>query len=86
MALKSRRRKSCEENKEKGELTNLMKLLEKQTLLLKQELELLESLKELKDLNRWQQTIDYDQIAEVIRNRCCQTERTERVKQYRIGI
>ncbi|XP_071452631.1 splicing factor YJU2 [Hetaerina americana] len=42
------------------EASNPMKLLENRTKASKQELELLESLEELKDLNRRQRTIDYD--------------------------
>lgn len=53
-----------EDEKKEEEATNPMKLLEKRTQQSKQELELLESLEELKDLNRRQQTIDYDQMLE----------------------
>ncbi|KAG8226020.1 hypothetical protein J437_LFUL004141 [Ladona fulva] len=42
------------------EASNPMKLLENRTKASKQELELLESLEELRDLNRRQRTIDYD--------------------------
>ncbi|XP_032683577.1 splicing factor YJU2 [Odontomachus brunneus] len=64
MALKlAEEQAQREEDEEKEEeATNPMKLLEKRTLQSKQELELLESLEELKDLNRRQQTIDYDQM------------------------
>lgn len=66
MALKlAEEQAQKEEDEEKEEeATNPMKLLEKRTLQSKQELELLESLEELKDLNRRQQTIDYDQMLE----------------------
>lgn len=66
MALKlAEEQAQREEDEEKEEeATNPMKLLEKRTLQSKQELELLESLEELKDLNRRQQTIDYDQMLE----------------------
>lgn len=62
MALKlAEEQAQREEDEEKEEeATNPMKLLEKRTQQSKQELELLESLEELKDLNRRQQTIDYD--------------------------
>ncbi|XP_012285458.1 coiled-coil domain-containing protein 94 [Orussus abietinus] len=64
MALKlAEEQAQREEDEEKEEeATNPMKLLEKRTQQSKQELELLESLEELKDLNRRQQTIDYDQM------------------------
>lgn len=64
MALKlAEEQAQREEDEEKEEeATNPMKLLEKRTLQSKQELELLESLEELKDLNRRQQTINYDQM------------------------
>ncbi|XP_046623789.1 splicing factor YJU2 [Neodiprion virginianus] len=66
MALKlAEEQAQREEDEEKEEeATNPMKLLEKRTQQSKQELELLESLEELKDLNRRQQTIDYDQMLE----------------------
>lgn len=66
MALKlAEEQAQREEDEEKEEeATNPMKLLEKRTLQSKQELELIESLEELKDLNRRQQTIDYDQMLE----------------------
>ncbi|XP_043268723.1 splicing factor YJU2 [Venturia canescens] len=64
MALKlAEEQAQREEDEEKEEeATNPMKLLEKRTQQSKQELELLESLEELKDLNRRQQTIDYEQM------------------------
>lgn len=66
MALKlAEEQAQREEDEEKEEeATNPMKLLEKRTQQSKQELELLESLEELKDLNRRQQTIDYEQMLE----------------------
>ncbi|XP_057339340.1 splicing factor YJU2 [Microplitis mediator] len=64
MALKLAEEQAQREEDEKNEeeASNPMKLLEKRTQQSKQELELLESLEELKDLNRRQQTIDYDQM------------------------
>ncbi|XP_058789360.1 splicing factor YJU2 [Phymastichus coffea] len=64
MALKlaEEQAKREEDEEKEEEATNPMKLLEKRTQQSKQELELLESLEELKDLNRRQQTIDYDQM------------------------
>ncbi|XP_046748163.1 splicing factor YJU2 [Diprion similis] len=66
MALKlAEEQAQREEDEEKEEeATNPMKLLEKRTQQSKQELELLESLEELKDLNRRQQTINYDHMLE----------------------
>ncbi|XP_015115248.1 splicing factor YJU2 [Diachasma alloeum] len=66
MALKlAEEQAQREEDEEKEEeATNPMKLLEKRTHQSKQELELLESLEELKDLNRRQQTINYDEMLE----------------------
>jgi hypothetical protein len=66
MALKlaEEQAKREEDEEKEEEATNPMKLLEKRTHQSKQELELLESLEELKDLNRRQQTINYDQMLE----------------------
>ena len=66
MALKlaEEQAKREEDEEKEEEATNPMKLLEKRTQQSKQELDLLESLEELKDLNRRQQTIDYDQMLE----------------------
>lgn len=62
MALKlAEEQAQREENERKEEeANNPMKLLENRTQQSKHELELLESLEELKDLNRRQQTIDFD--------------------------
>lgn len=64
MALKlaEEQAKREEDEEKEEEATNPMKLLEKRTQQSKQEIELLESLEELKDLNRRQQTINYDQM------------------------
>lgn len=66
MALKlaEEQAKREEDEEKEEEATNPMKLLEKRTQQSKQELELLESLEELKDLNRRQQTINYDEMLE----------------------
>ncbi|XP_014288383.1 splicing factor YJU2 [Halyomorpha halys] len=64
MALKlaeEQAEKEKEEMKEE-EASNPMKLLENRTKQSKMELELLESLEELKDLNKRQQNIDYDSM------------------------
>ncbi|XP_051172520.1 splicing factor YJU2 [Leptopilina boulardi] len=60
LAEEQAQREEDEEREE--EATNPMKLLEKRTQQSKHELEVLESLEELKDLNRRQQTIDYEQM------------------------
>lgn len=80
MALKlAEEQAQREEDEEKEEeATNPMKLLEKRTLQSKQELELLESLEELKDLNRRQQTIDYDQMLEQFDTKDGAKQRTEK--------
>uniref|UniRef100_A0A0V0G6U1 Splicing factor YJU2 n=1 Tax=Triatoma dimidiata TaxID=72491 RepID=A0A0V0G6U1_TRIDM len=51
-----------EEERKEEEASNPMKLLENRTKQSKHELELLESLEELKDLNKRQQNIDYDNL------------------------
>lgn len=51
-----------EDERKEEEATNPMKLLENRTQQSKQEIDLLESLEELKDLNRRQQSIDYDSM------------------------
>lgn len=60
LAEEQAQREEDEEREE--EATNPMKLLEKRTQQSKHELEVLESLEELKDLNRRQQTIDYEEM------------------------
>ncbi|OXU26486.1 hypothetical protein TSAR_003612 [Trichomalopsis sarcophagae] len=66
MALKlaEEQAKREEDEEKEEEATNPMKLLEKRTQQSKNELDLLESLEELKDLNRRQQTINYDEMLE----------------------
>lgn len=66
MALKLAEEQAQREDDElkEEEATNPMKLLEKRTQQSKQEIDVLESLDNLKDLNRRQQTIDYDQMLE----------------------
>ncbi|XP_037297373.1 splicing factor YJU2-like, partial [Manduca sexta] len=62
MALKlaEEQAKREEEEQKEEEANNPMKLLEYRTEQSKQEIELLESLEELKELNRRQQTVDYE--------------------------
>lgn len=53
--------KELEEQKEE-EASNPMKLLENRTQQSRNEIELLESLEELRDLNRRQQTVNYEEM------------------------
>ncbi|XP_059608922.1 splicing factor YJU2 [Phlebotomus argentipes] len=64
MALKlaEEQAKKEEEELREEEANNPMKLLENRTQQSRNEIELLESLEELKDLNRRQQTVDYEQM------------------------
>lgn len=64
MALKLAEEQAQREEDERiaDEATNPMKLLENRTEQSKQELELIESLEELKDLNKRQRLVDYDGI------------------------
>jgi len=66
MALKLAEEQAQREEEERiaDEATNPMKLLENRTKQSKQELDLIESLEELKDLNKRQRTINYDEILE----------------------
>lgn len=81
MALKlaEEQAKKEEDELKEEEANNPMKLLENRTQQSRNEIELLESLEELKDLNRRQQTIDFDQMLMQFDN----TE-TERQKQDRL--
>lgn len=62
MALKLAEEQAIREEEEarEEEQSNPMKLLENRTKQSKNEIELLESLEELKDLNRRQEAVDYD--------------------------
>ncbi|XP_055532448.1 splicing factor YJU2 [Wyeomyia smithii] len=64
MALKLAEEQARREEEEarEEEATNPMKLLENRTQQSRNEIELLESLEELRDLNRRQQEVDYDQM------------------------
>ncbi|CAG9770593.1 unnamed protein product [Ceutorhynchus assimilis] len=70
-----------EEEAKEEEANNPMKLLENRTKQSKNEIELLESLEELKDLNKRQQVIDYDTMLSGYDPRLSQQEREERLKQ-----
>ncbi|XP_055693406.1 splicing factor YJU2 [Lutzomyia longipalpis] len=81
MALKlaeEQARKEEEEQREE-EANNPMKLLENRTQQSRNEIELLESLEELRDLNRRQQTIDYDQMLQQYDTTETAREREERL-------
>lgn len=64
MALKlaQEQEKRVEDAEKEEEATNPMKLLENRTQQSKQEIELMESLEELRDLNRRQGNVDYDSM------------------------
>lgn len=82
MALKlaeEQARKEEEELREE-EASNPMKLLENRTQQSRNEIELLESLEELKDLNRRQQTVDYDEMLMQYNTAESEKDREERLK------
>lgn len=58
-----------------------MKLLENRTQQSKNEIELLESLEELKDLNRRQQAVDYDSMLQTFDTSISRREMEERMQQ-----
>lgn len=82
MALKLAEEQAIKEEEElrEEEANNPMKLLENRTQQSRNEIELLESLEELKDLNRRQQAVDYDSMLSQYDN----TE-TERQKEERLA-
>uniref|UniRef100_A0A182JST6 Splicing factor YJU2 n=1 Tax=Anopheles christyi TaxID=43041 RepID=A0A182JST6_9DIPT len=82
MALKlaeEQARREEEETREE-EATNPMKLLENRTQQSRNEIELLESLEELRDLNRRQQDIDYDSMLQQFDRSESIREREERLE------
>ncbi|ENN76050.1 splicing factor YJU2 [Dendroctonus ponderosae] len=83
MALKlaeEQAQKEEEEAKEE-EASNPMKLLENRTKQSKNEIELLESLEELKDLNKRQQVVDFETMLSGFDSGLTQREREERLQQ-----
>ncbi|XP_050300862.1 splicing factor YJU2 [Anthonomus grandis grandis] len=70
-----------EEEAKEEEANNPMKLLENRTKQSKNEIELLESLEELKDLNKRQQVVDFDTMLSVYDSSLSQREREEQLKQ-----
>lgn len=83
MALKLAEEQAKKEEDElrEEEATNPMKLLENRTQQSRNEIELLESLEELKDLNRRQQTVDYDEMLMQYNTEETEREREERLQQ-----
>lgn len=82
MALKLAEEQAQKEEDElkDEEANNPMKLLENRTEQSKNEIELLESLEELKDLNRRHQNIDYDSMLQQYDTRETAREREERLQ------
>ncbi|KFB49779.1 AGAP012306-PA-like protein [Anopheles sinensis] len=81
MALKLAEEQARREEEEarEEEATNPMKLLENRTQQSRNEIELLESLEELRDLNRRQQDIDYDSMLQQFDRKESIQEREERL-------
>lgn len=70
-----------EEEAKEEEANNPMKLLENRTKQSKNEIELLESLEELKDLNKRQQAVDYDTMLSAYNTKMTEREREEKLKE-----
>ncbi|CAG9857562.1 unnamed protein product [Phyllotreta striolata] len=83
MALKLAEEQAIREEEEakEEEANNPMKLLENRTKQSKNEIELLESLEELKDLNKRQQVVDYDTMLLAYDTSISQREREEKLQQ-----
>lgn len=83
MALKLAEEQALREEEEakEEEASNPMKLLENRTKQSKNEIELLESLEELKDLNKRQQVVDYDTMLLAYDTTISDREREERLQQ-----
>ncbi|RZC38712.1 coiled-coil domain-containing protein 94 [Asbolus verrucosus] len=83
MALKLAEEQAIREEEEarEEEASNPMKLLENRTKQSKNEIELLESLEELKDLNRRQEAVDYDSMLLAYDPTISQREREEKMQQ-----
>lgn len=83
MALKLAEEQAVREEEEakEEEASNPMKLLENRTKQSKNEIELLESLEELKDLNRRQEAVDYDSMLLSYDTSISEREREERMQQ-----
>ncbi|KAF7283303.1 hypothetical protein GWI33_000967 [Rhynchophorus ferrugineus] len=83
MALKLAEEQAIREEEEakEEEANNPMKLLENRTKQSKNEIELLESLEELKDLNKRQEVIDFDTMLSAYDTTMSEREREEKLKQ-----
>ncbi|KAJ3658441.1 hypothetical protein Zmor_010176 [Zophobas morio] len=83
MALKLAEEQAIREEEEarEEEASNPMKLLENRTKQSKNEIELLESLEELKDLNRRQEAVDYDSMLLAYDPTISEREREEKMQQ-----
>lgn len=83
MALKLAEEQAQREEDElrEEEANNPMKLLENRTIQSKNEIELLESLEELKDLNKRHETVDYDSMLQAYDTRLSAREIEERLRQ-----
>ncbi|KRT85716.1 hypothetical protein AMK59_248 [Oryctes borbonicus] len=83
MALKLAEEQALREEEElkEEEANNPMKLLENRTKQSKNEIELLESLEELKDLNRRQRAVDYDSMLLAYDTKLTEREREERMRE-----
>ncbi|KAI4462407.1 splicing factor yju2 [Holotrichia oblita] len=83
MALKLAEEQALREEEElkEEEANNPMKLLENRTKQSKNEIELLESLEELKDLNRRQRAVDYDTMLLAYDTKLTDREREEKMRE-----
>ncbi|GJQ81193.1 hypothetical protein Trydic_g23362 [Trypoxylus dichotomus] len=83
MALKLAEEQALREEEElkEEEANNPMKLLENRTKQSKNEIELLESLEELKDLNRRQRAVDYDTMLLAYDTKLTEREREEKMRE-----
>lgn len=83
MALKLAEEQAVREEEEarEEEANNPMKLLENRTKQSKNEIELLESLEELKDLNKRQQVVDYETMLSSYDTSLSEREREEKMQQ-----
>ncbi|XP_045462727.1 splicing factor YJU2-like [Harmonia axyridis] len=83
MALKLAEEQALREEEEakEEEANNPMKLLENRTKQSKNEIELLESLEEIKDMNRRQEAIDYNAMLSQYDSKLTEREREEKMQQ-----
>lgn len=83
MALKLAEEQALREEEEakEEEANNPMKLLENRTKQSKNEIEQLESLEEIKDMNRRQEAVDYDSILSKYNNKLTEREREAKLQE-----